>query len=209
MTIPTVTPQRPDPTWPHQVRLPGQTHVAEGPVDLTATYLLHHALRRDLAAFQAAVATTPVADRDAWRALAVRWGRFSVSLHGHPRAEDDRVRPALEACGAAVRRLADVADDDVRRALAVRLAGLRQALGLLLREEETEVLPLQQQRSVTGPEALRLGPLQRLPWLLHGVPPEVRADVFARPGGRRLQLAWWLTRRRFEARERCTFPRAG
>jgi hypothetical protein len=151
-----------------------------------------------------------VADRDTWRALAARWDRFSVALHGHHRVEDDRVRPALEACGAAVRRLADVADDDVRRALAVRLAGLRQSLGLFLREEETEVLPLLQQRSVTRPEEVRLGgPLRRVPWLLHGVPPEVRTDVFARPGGRRRQLVWWLTRRRYEARERRSLARAG
>src|SRR5687768_2233902 len=34
-----------------QMELPGQKHVAEGPLDLTGMYMAHHAFRRDLARF--------------------------------------------------------------------------------------------------------------------------------------------------------------
>ena len=40
--------------------LPGQTHAAPGPYDMTGMYVVHHCVRRDLAAFEAAVRNTPV-----------------------------------------------------------------------------------------------------------------------------------------------------
>ena len=46
-----------------QIRLPGQTHVAEGPHDQTGMYLAHHAFRRDLANVESAVRHTPVGRR--------------------------------------------------------------------------------------------------------------------------------------------------
>ena len=61
----TTTPHRP------QISLPGQAHVAEGPHDQTGMYLMHHAFRRDLAAFEAAVRQTPLHDDAVWRALPV------------------------------------------------------------------------------------------------------------------------------------------
>src|SRR4051794_19675955 len=97
-----------------QIRLPGQTHVAEGPADMTVMYLMHHAFRRDLDAF----ARASSADAATLRAM---------------EAEHEGIDPALMACEAGFRRLAATADDDARRALAVRVAGLREALGAHLR----------------------------------------------------------------------------
>ena len=52
--------------WSSQVRLPGQAVAPPGPVDLTRTYLMHHAFRRDLADFMAAVAATPPDEPVTW-----------------------------------------------------------------------------------------------------------------------------------------------
>ena len=52
-----------------QICLPGQAHVAEGPHDQTGMYLMHHAFRRDLAAFEDAVRRTPLHDDGTWRLL--------------------------------------------------------------------------------------------------------------------------------------------
>ena len=84
-----------DPAWPAQVRLHGQTAAHPGPVDMTMMYLMHHALRRDLAAFAAAATATPVTDRQAWAALAARWELFSTALHHHHSGEDAHVWPLL------------------------------------------------------------------------------------------------------------------
>jgi len=47
---------------PRQLDLPGQAHVADGPIDHAGTYLMHHAFRRDLAALVTATAVTPTDD---------------------------------------------------------------------------------------------------------------------------------------------------
>ena len=66
------------PTQLHeQISLPGQTHVAEGPYDQTPMYLMHHAFRRDLRRFEAAVRATPLGEVAVWNALARRWDRFA------------------------------------------------------------------------------------------------------------------------------------
>ena len=78
---------------PRQICLPGQTHVAEGPHDQTGMYVMHHAFRRDLDRFQAAVRATPVDERDTWRALAARWERFAEVLHHHHTVEDEHIWP--------------------------------------------------------------------------------------------------------------------
>ena len=157
-----------------QVSLPGQTHVAEGPHDQTGMYLMHHAFRRDLAAFEAAVRRTPVEDAPTWRALRARWARFSEVLHHHHRIEDDAIWPVLarhsEASGAAadLATLADMEAEhegidpslaactagfaamvsqpgaDHRNALDVHLTATRAALLEHLRHEETQALPLLQ-----------------------------------------------------------------
>jgi hemerythrin-like domain-containing protein len=81
---------------PRQICLPGQTHVAEGPHDQTGMYVMHHAFRRDLDRFQAAVRATPVDERDTWRALALRWERFAEVLHHHHTGEDEHIGPVME-----------------------------------------------------------------------------------------------------------------
>ena len=157
-----------------QLDLPGQTHVAEGPHDHTGMYVMHHAFRRDLAAFASSVRATPLGDHDTWQALIRRWARFATVLHHHHSAEDDHYWPVLlraaEARGteddrAEVRAMGEehaeidplvgaCADgfaavgehpcEEHRNALDIRLAGLREVLDEHLRHEETVVLPLVQ-----------------------------------------------------------------
>jgi hypothetical protein len=157
-----------------QLLLPGQAAAQEGPVDLSIMYAVHHAFRRDLAAFAAAAGRTPADDRPTWRALAQRWELFATTLHGHHSGEDaglwpmllDRVDaagdaegrqvleameaehadidPLLHACGQGFARLAASADEDARAALAVRLVAAREHLARHLRHEECDALRLVQ-----------------------------------------------------------------
>ena len=78
-----------------QVDLPGQTFVAEGPNDHTGMYVMHHAFRRDLAAFASSVRATPFGDPETWEVLGRRWSRFAATLHHHHTAEDTIYWPAL------------------------------------------------------------------------------------------------------------------
>ena len=112
---------------------PGQAAAPEGPVDMSMMYLMHHAFRRDLAAFAAASRCTPVDDRATWQALAERWAALREALHHHHNGEDTglwplllerattderatleameaehaEIDPLLEACAAGFARLAD------------------------------------------------------------------------------------------------------
>ncbi|UOY01741.1 hemerythrin domain-containing protein [Blastococcus sp. PRF04-17] len=80
-----------------QLLLPGQAAAPEGPIDLTPMWLMHHAFRRDLAAFAAAAQTTPLDDRATWQALSQRWQRFANVLHHHHSGEDTYIWPVLLA----------------------------------------------------------------------------------------------------------------
>ncbi len=157
--------------WPTQVLLPGQAAAPEGPVDMVMMYVMHHAFRRDLAAFAAAAPATPVEDRDAWRALAGRWELFATALHHHHTGEDmglwpllmsradaagrelleameaehGEIDPLLEACAAGFARLAERPDADARAALVVRLVAGRESLARHLAHEETDAITLIQQ----------------------------------------------------------------
>lgn len=159
------------------IRLPGQAAAHEGPVDMTMMYLSHHAFRRDLAAFAAAVPATPLEDRETWRALAARWELFAHVLHHHHEGEDtwlwpflleraseeDRavleameaehadIDPLLEGCAAGLARLAAHADADAKAALAVRVVAARESLGRHLAHEETDAIAMMQ-RVMTGAE---------------------------------------------------------
>jgi hemerythrin-like domain-containing protein len=153
-----------------QLRLPGQTAAPEGPVDMLLMYVMHHAFRRDLAAFSQAVRLTPSGDRTTWRALADRWALFADVLHHHHSGEDaglwpellvrsgdaDRatleameaehaeIDPLLEGCAAGFATLAEHDDEDARRALAVRVTATRESLGRHLRHEETDAIAILQ-----------------------------------------------------------------
>jgi hypothetical protein len=167
-------------SYPDQIRLPGQTAAPGGPADMTMMYVMHHAFRRDLDRFTAAVAATPVADRATWQALAARWDRFFTVLHHHHSVEDlyiwpflleradARERTTLEAMeeehGHIDPLLAAVADafialagdrppsgaEDVRAGLKVRMAATRDLLGRHLEHEETEAITILQRHSTTA-----------------------------------------------------------
>jgi hypothetical protein len=154
--------------------LPGQTHVAEGPLDLNGMYLAHHAFRRDLDSFARAAAATPVGATEVWTALGVRWERFGYVLHHHHSAEDEvlwpqlldlvdaegdaegratleameaehhLIDPLLAGCAEGFAAMADHPDERIRRELAGCVAETRDVLGHHLRHEETGALPIVQ-----------------------------------------------------------------
>jgi hemerythrin-like domain-containing protein len=175
-----------------QLRLPGQTHVAEGPYDQTGMYAMHHAFRRDLDRFVAAARNTPVEDGDVWRALADRWARFDSTLHHHHVIEDTAIYPALAAVRTGMADMVAHPCEDHQRALVIRLTALHQGLHDHLRHEETEALPLLQ-RTMTveeweaSEEAAKKGyPLKDVPflvpWVLDDLPEEGRRRMLALAG---------------------------
>jgi hypothetical protein len=94
-----------------QVLLPGQRAAPEGPVDLSNMYVMHHAFRRDLRDFRAAVCGAGLDDLDRWRALRERWRMFGHALHSHHTAEDEGLWPML------LERVAAAGDDQARTVL--------------------------------------------------------------------------------------------
>ncbi|HEY0127495.1 MAG TPA: hemerythrin domain-containing protein [Blastococcus sp.] len=168
-----------------QLMLPGQAAAPDGPVDLTPMFLMHHAFRRDLAAFVAAVRGTPVADRRTWRALDRRWQRFAAILHHHHSGEDayiwpelvaaveargtprDRatldameaehaeIDPLLEDCARGFATLAGRAEGIARAELAADLTRTRDKLAAHLGHEERDALALVQ-RFLTPADWARL-----------------------------------------------------
>lgn len=163
-----------------QLDLPGQAHVAPGPLDMTGMYVMHYAFRRDLTDFVSAVRQTPVGDLEVWRALRARWARFFEVLHHHHEAEDahiwpvtrahaeelgrpevtavldrmeadhDLIDPALEACTAAFAAMVGHPCADHRNALDVEVTEVRELLVDHLAREESTAIPLLQE--LTTPE---------------------------------------------------------
>ena len=160
--------------YPDQLMLPGQTAAPGGPADMTMMYVMHHAFRRDLDRFVAAVAATPVEDRAAWTALATRWDRFFTILHHHHSLEDQYIWPFLmERADAAEREVLEAMEEeheqidplltavaegfaalagdrvpagaeDLRAGLKVRVSATRDLLARHLRDEETEAIAVLQ-----------------------------------------------------------------
>lgn len=89
----------------------GQVPTAEGPVDLSAMYVMHHGFRRDFRDLVKAVPATPVDAAEVWQALARRWKGMSTALHHHHRVEDDALWPPLLA------RVLAIGDDEAVQAL--------------------------------------------------------------------------------------------
>lgn len=167
--------------YPDQLMLPGQTAAPGGPADMTMMYVMHHAFRRDLDRFVAAVAATPVEDRAAWTALATRWDRFFTILHHHHSLEDQYIWPFLmERADAAEREVLEAMEEeheqidplltavaegfaalagdrvpagaeDLRAGLKVRVSATRDLLARHLRHEETEAIAVLQ-RCTTAEE---------------------------------------------------------
>jgi hypothetical protein len=153
-----------------QMLLPGQAAAPDGPNDLSGMFLIHHAFRRDLRAFAAAVAATPAADTATWRALHDRWALFGTFLHHHHTTEDvaiwplllrrvdaagrvtleameaehGEIDPLLTACAEGFSALAARPDEDVRRSLEIRIVAACERLHQHLAHEETEALVLVQ-----------------------------------------------------------------
>lgn len=170
---------------PTQVWLPGQAAAPEGPVDMTMMYVMHHAFRRDLAAFAAAIPATPVSDRAAWEAMLERWTGFATVLHHHHSGEDaglwplllqhvdaagdtagratleameaehDLIDPLLSACAEGLQAIAAGGTADLRAALAVRMVATRDSLGRHLAHEETDAITLMQ-RHLTAADWCRV-----------------------------------------------------
>ncbi len=154
--------------WPTRSMLPGQVAAADGPVDLTIMYVVHHAVRRDLRAFAAAAERTPVTDRMTWQTLTTRWEHFSAVLRQHHRSEDDGVwsllrgrvdgcergileameaghsaiEPMLAASSAAYRALALTGDDTARAELVATLLDTATGVRDQLAHEESAAIPL-------------------------------------------------------------------
>ena len=159
----------------HQMSLPGQQHVAEGPLDMNGMYMAHHAFRRDLRRFAVAARQTPVEDVEVWRALAVRWEQFGSILHHHHTTEDDVlwpqlleivdargdaagratleameaehsvIDPMLAACAAGFSAMAQTPDAETRNWLAANTEAARDTLSDHMGHEEREALPLVQE----------------------------------------------------------------
>lgn len=172
-------------TYPKQLVLPGQVAAPDGPVDMKMMYVMHHAFRRDLNKFSAAVAATPAADVDAWRALHARWELFFEVLHKHHSGEDagiwpflleraddaeratleameeehSHIDPLLTSCAEGFAALAGdragIDAEDTRLALKVRVEATRDALARHLAHEETDAIAILQ-RHMTADDWERL-----------------------------------------------------
>lgn len=158
-----------------QYLLPRQAAAPAGPVDARMMYVMHHAFRRDLVMFEQAARVTPVDDREAWAALAERWGVFGAQLHHHHAGEDAGLWPLLEQHADAEERAvleameaehavidpllaevgqgfaAAVATDDqgVADRLAESVAAARECLEGHLRHEESEAMAMVQKHLTT------------------------------------------------------------
>jgi hemerythrin-like domain-containing protein len=171
-------------TSPVQIKLPGQSSVADGPHDQIGMYVMHHAFRRDLAAFEAAVRATPIGAADTWRAMARRWEKFATVLHHHHGVEDsdlwpvlvagaeaagdsaglgvlaamevehEQIDPTLAAVAAGFGAMVEHPCADHRNALDVHVTSARAALHAHMNHEETEALPLLQ-RTLTEEQNAR------------------------------------------------------
>lgn len=83
-----------------QLSFPGQAAAPEGPVDLTAMYVMHRAFRRDLDAFAEIVPTLAADDRARWAKVERRFDLFATVLHKHHHGEDIGLWPLLAERGA-------------------------------------------------------------------------------------------------------------
>ena len=153
-----------------QLKLPGQAAAPEGPCDMSMMFLMHHAFRRDLSAFAAAVPRTPLDDHVAWTALAARWELFSSTLHNHHEGEDEHIWPALmdrasaderavleameaehaiidptlTACRDGLTQMSNHPTGEGRSALTLHLAAAGEHLALHLTHEETDAIAFMQ-----------------------------------------------------------------
>lgn len=167
----------------------------------TALMMSHHAFRRDLGRFAAALAR--IADGDASQVDALReeWTFYRNALHGHHHSEDTRIFPDLRERNGELRATIDrltadhqridplLAEGDQAMAALPRtqdahrvLAELRRLLDTHLALEEAELVPfLRDAKSFPEPANDEEANLyaQGFAWSSNGIAPEVLAQVDA------------------------------
>lgn len=151
----------------------GQNHTAEGELDLSAIYVVHHGIRRDLRDFRLAVPATPLTDTAAWAALRRRWLNLTTAIQHHTRVEDlyiwpevarslpeadavgrgileamsaehEHVEPLLDAVTHGFSAIVGLPDPSLHRRLEADLDRACPAVLTHLAREEQEALPLMQ-----------------------------------------------------------------
>ncbi len=161
----------------------------------TALMMSHHAFRRDLAQFVAALERMTRGDSSRAEAVREEWQRLHASLHGHHQAEDNGVFPKLaaeyESARATIEKLA--ADHRLIDPLLERgdrafqnlpqaeeaLAIVRELLELLtphLALEEAELIPcLRGAKEFPTPATDEVAEMyaQGFSWAMHGIAQEV------------------------------------
>jgi len=164
----------------------------------TALMMSHHALRRDLAHFRAALERL---DHARIPALREEWGNYHSALHGHHLAEDTRMFPGLLAQHAKLAPVVDKLAADHRRIdplldradrafaelpeTAATLAVLAQLAELLdphLALEEAEIVPLLRDAREFPPptsEAEAAMYADGFAWSSHGIAEDVLERVYA------------------------------
>lgn len=167
----------------------------------TALMLSHHAFRRDLARFHAALRNVAQGDSSRLEALREEWNRFHQTLHGHHHVEDTGVFPDLAARHPTASGVIEQLSADHRRidpllqrgdaafgrlpnaddALAV-VRELRELLEPHLATEERELIPfLRDSKDFPSPpddETLNIY-AQGFAWAMQGIAPGVLEKVYA------------------------------
>lgn len=167
----------------------------------TMLMMAHHAFRRDLARFGAALEKVAAGDISAVEALRGEWQYYRSALHGHHMMEDSRIFPHLASEQAAVApTIARLTEEHHRidpllergdrafealpdTAAAKRvIAELKTLLEPHLAMEEAEVAPfLRQAKQFPAPSTDEEVALyaQGFAWSTHGIAAEVLERVFA------------------------------
>lgn len=175
----------------------------DGTASMATLFLMsHHAFRRDLARFAAALKTLGAADGSPAAALRDEWTWFHGALHGHHQMEDGNIFPGLVKAHAALEPVIQRLGADHRRIdpllaegdrafaeLPGTAAGAARVIGDLsalltdhLTVEEAEVVPfLREAREFPTPstdeEANQYA--QGFAWSTHGIAADVLERVFA------------------------------
>jgi len=166
----------------------------------TALMMSHHAFRRDLRRFLAAL-DQPTLATPQTEALREEWQSFHASLHGHHEAEDHGMFPNMRAQGEGVARVIDGLSADHRRidpllergdqafgaldgsraeALAI-VQELKTLLDPHLATEEAELIPfIRDAKQFPAPPTDADAEMyaKGFAWAMHGVAPAVLEQVY-------------------------------
>jgi hemerythrin-like domain-containing protein len=165
----------------------------------TMIMLSHHAFRRDLASFQAAIARVAGGDGSRVEALREEWKNYHAALHGHHEIEDTRMFPSMKAEHAELAAVIDGLSADHQLidpllaqgdAAFAELPSTARATGLLgelealldrhLATEEANVIPLlRSAKEFPPPPDAAAADMYAagFAWCMHGVAEDVLAAV--------------------------------